>query len=117
MAPKPKPASDAAAKGPDKTESAIPDRRRGAGPSKAFPQERVGESGAYYASPVAANGHIYFTSLDGGAVTVFKAGSDKPELVAKNPKLGDRTAATPAIADAVLFIRTDQHIYAFAKRK
>jgi outer membrane protein assembly factor BamB len=80
-------------------------------------QERVAESGSYYASPVAANGHIYFTSLDGGAVTVLKAGSDKPAVVAKNPKLGERTAATPAIADDVLFVRTDKHLYAFAEKK
>ncbi len=36
----------------------------------------------YYASPVAANGNIYFTSLDDGSITVLKAGSDKPEVSA-----------------------------------
>jgi hypothetical protein len=43
-------------------------------------------------------------------------GSDKPEVVAKNPKLGERTAATPAIAKDVLFVRTDKHLYAFAEK-
>jgi outer membrane protein assembly factor BamB len=76
--------------------------------------ERVAASGRYYASPVAANGHIYFTTLDDGAVTVLKAGSSKPEVVTKNPKLGERVAATPAIADNALYIRTDKHLYAFA---
>ena len=66
---------------------------------------------------MAANGHIYFTSLDDGTVTVLKAGSDKPDVVAKNPKLGERTAATPAIADDTLYIRTDKHLYAFAEKK
>ncbi len=80
-------------------------------------QERVAAAGKYYASPVAANGHIYFTSLDDGTVTVLKAGAEKPEVVATNPKLGERTAATPAIADDVLFVRTDQHLYAFAEKK
>jgi hypothetical protein len=80
-------------------------------------QERVAAPGPYYASPVAANGHIYFTSLQGGAVTVLKAGSPKPEVIAKNPKLGERVAATPAIADNVLYIRTDKHLYAFAENK
>jgi outer membrane protein assembly factor BamB len=80
-------------------------------------QERVAAPGRYYASPVAANGHIYFTSLDGGAVTVLKAGTAKPEVVARNPKLGERVAATPAIADNVLYIRAEKHLYAFAESK
>jgi outer membrane protein assembly factor BamB len=80
-------------------------------------QERVAAAGQYYASPVAANGHIYFTSLQDGTVTVLKAGGEKPEVLATNPKLGERTAATPAIADDALFIRTDKHLYAFAEKK
>ena len=73
-----------------------------------YVQERAAAAGRYYASPVAANGHIYFTTLDDGAVTVLKAGADKPEVVAKNPKLGERVAATPAIADDTLYVRTDE---------
>jgi len=80
-------------------------------------QERAAAAGQYYASPVAANGHIYFTSLQDGTVTVLKAGSEKPEVVATNPKLGERTAATPAIGRDTLFIRTDKHLYAFAEEK
>ena len=80
-------------------------------------QERAAAGGQYYASPVAANGNIYFTSLRDGTVTVVKVGGDKPEVVAKNPELGERTAATPAIADDVLFVRTDKHLYAFAEKK
>ena len=80
-------------------------------------QERAVAAGKYFSSPVAANGHIYFTSLDDGTITVVKAGSDKPEVVAKNPKLGERTAATPAIAEDVLFVRTDKHVYAFAEKQ
>jgi outer membrane protein assembly factor BamB len=80
-------------------------------------QERVAAPGRYYASPVAANGHIYFTSLDDGTVTVLKAASEKPVVMAKNPKLGERTAATPAIADDTLYVRTAAHLYAFAEKK
>jgi outer membrane protein assembly factor BamB len=80
-------------------------------------QERVAAAGQYYASPIAANGYIYFTSLQDGTITVLKAGSDKPEVAATNPKLGERTAATPAIADNALFVRTDKHLYAFAAQK
>lgn len=79
-------------------------------------QERAVASGRYYASPVAANGNIYFTSLDEGIVTVVKAGADKPEVIAKNPKLGEKISATPAIADDSLYIRTAKHLYAFAAK-
>jgi outer membrane protein assembly factor BamB len=79
--------------------------------------ERAAAPGRYYASPVAANGNVYFVSLDDGIVTVLKAGSDKPEIAAKNPALGERVAATPAIADDTLYIRTDKTLYAFAAGK
>jgi hypothetical protein len=62
---------------------------------------------------VAAGGHIYFTSLADGAVTVLEGGSTEPKVVAKNPPLGERVAATPAIADDTLYIRTAGHLYAF----
>jgi outer membrane protein assembly factor BamB len=82
-----------------------------------YVQERALAGGKYYASPVAANGNIYFTSLEDGVITVLKGGASKPEVVAKNPKLGERTAATPAIADNTLYVRTAGHLYAFAATK
>lgn len=80
-------------------------------------QERAIAGGKYYASPVAANGNIYFTSLEDGVITVMKGGSDKPDVIVKNPKLGERTSATPAIADNTLYVRTAGHLYAFAEKK
>jgi outer membrane protein assembly factor BamB len=77
-------------------------------------QKRAIATGSYYASPVAAGGHIYFASLDDGTVSVLKAGSSEPEVLAKNPPLGEKIAATPAIADDTLYIRTAGHLYAFA---
>jgi outer membrane protein assembly factor BamB len=79
--------------------------------------ERAVDAGKYYASPVAANGHIYFTSLADGVVTVLRAGSNAPDVVATNPNLGERVSATPAIADDAIYIRTAGHLYAFAERK
>ena len=79
--------------------------------------QRAVAGGRYYASPVGANGNIYYTSLDDGAVTVLKAGSEKPVVVATNANLGERVAATPAIADDVLYIRTEKHLYAFEARE
>lgn len=79
--------------------------------------ERVAATGSYYASPVAANGYIYLTSLQDGVITVMKAGSPKPDVVVKNPKLGERISATPAIADNTIYVRTEGHLYAFGEKK
>jgi len=79
-------------------------------------QERVAGAGRYYASPVAAGGNIYFTSLETGVITVLKAATDKPVVVAQNPELGERCSATPAIADDALYARTEAHLYAFAAK-
>jgi outer membrane protein assembly factor BamB len=78
-----------------------------------YVQKRAAAPAQYYASPVAANGNIYFTSKDDGAITVLKAGSPKPEVVAENPPLGEHVGATPAIADDTLYVRTAGHLYAF----
>jgi outer membrane protein assembly factor BamB len=80
-------------------------------------QKRAAAAGTYYASPVAAGGHIYFVTLNDGEVTVLKAGSSSAEVVAKNLPLGERVSATPAIADNTLYIRTAGHLYAFAAAK
>ena len=37
-----------------------------------YVQERLGAEGSYYASPVAAEGNIYFTSLEGVITVLFK---------------------------------------------
>jgi len=79
--------------------------------------KRAVAAGRYYSSPVAAAGNIYFTSLDDGAVTVLKGGTTAPEVIVKNPPLGERVAATPAIADNVLYIRSEKHLWAFAPPK
>lgn len=69
--------------------------------------------GRYYASPVAANGNLYFVSLEEGVVTVIKAGGSEPQPVVENPPLGERVSATPAIAGDTLYLRTEGHLYAF----
>ncbi|HEV3340212.1 MAG TPA: PQQ-binding-like beta-propeller repeat protein [Pirellulales bacterium] len=79
-------------------------------------QERLGAAGRYYASPVAANGHVYFTSLENGGLTVLTVGGGKP-TVAHSTELGERCAATPAIADNALYVRTADHLWAFAEKK
>lgn len=75
--------------------------------------EAVGINGVY-ASPVAADGHIYLCGLDRSVVVV--AAGDSPDKVSST-KLDDRIAATPAIADGVIYIRTGKTLYAFADKK
>ncbi len=70
-------------------------------------RERLGGSSGYTASPVAADGRLYFTSEEDG-VRVVKAGP-KFELLAENP-LGEVCLATPAISDGMLFFRTQHHV-------
>lgn len=81
-----------------------------------YVQKRAAANGRYYASPVAANGNIYVVSLDDGTFTVLKAGADKPEVVAENPKLDEKTSATPAIVDNTIYVRTANHLWAFAEK-
>ncbi len=82
-----------------------------------YVQERGVAQGRYYASPVSANGNIYLVTLDDGTFTVLKAGADSPEVIVKNPKLGEKTAATPAIAGDTLYVRTAKTLWAFAEKK
>lgn len=69
-------------------------------------------STTFSASPVAADGKLYFSSEDGD-VYVVKAGNAF-EALAKNA-MGETCMATPAIADGLLFIRTRDHLYCLGK--
>jgi outer membrane protein assembly factor BamB len=73
-------------------------------------QERLGAGGPYYASPVAGDDKVYAASAR-GMVVVLAAGAQLKVLASND--LGERIAATPAIADGKLYIRTDQHLFAF----
>jgi outer membrane protein assembly factor BamB len=67
---------------------------------------------SYYASPVAADGKVFFASR-GGLVSVIKAGGEQ-ELLSVND-LDDEIYATPAIADGRLYVRTRSMLYCFGK--
>ncbi len=67
-----------------------------------------GKSG-FTASPVAADGKLYFTREDGTVYTV-EHGS-KYNLLATN-EMTESCMATPAIADGLLVVRTTKHVYA-----
>jgi hypothetical protein len=64
--------------------------------------------GGFTASPVAADGRLYFTSED-GHVYVVRAGPTF-ELLANNA-MDEVCMATPAISQRMLIVRTKNHVY------
>jgi outer membrane protein assembly factor BamB len=73
-------------------------------------QERVG--GNFSASPVAAEGRIYWVSDEGDTI-VIEAGPEF-KVLARNP-LGEKVQASPAISRGQIFIRTAQHVFCLGK--
>jgi outer membrane protein assembly factor BamB len=63
----------------------------------------------FSASPVAVNGHVFFTN-DEGDTFVLRAGPAF-DLVRVN-RIGERTLASPALVDGRWYIRTDRHLLA-----
>jgi outer membrane protein assembly factor BamB len=72
--------------------------------------ERLG--GNFSASPVYADGRIYFQN-EAGAAFVVKAGKTFA-LLAQND-LAERTLASCAVADNALFIRSESHLWRLGK--
>jgi outer membrane protein assembly factor BamB len=69
-------------------------------------RERLG--GKFSASPIAADGKIYFQSEE-GIGTVIQAGK-KLEVIARNA-MNERVLASYAATNRALFIRTEKHLY------
>ncbi|HEV3438763.1 MAG TPA: PQQ-binding-like beta-propeller repeat protein [Gemmata sp.] len=74
-------------------------------------KERV--KGAFSASPIAGDGKVYCLN-ETGVCTVLKAESNEFDILATND-LGEETLGTPAIANGLIFIRTDKAVYAIGK--
>jgi outer membrane protein assembly factor BamB len=72
----------------------------------------TGAPGAVFASPIAADGNVYF-STEAGAVVVVEPGSDL--TVKQVNDLGEEVYATPAVADGRIYVRTTQALYAFGR--
>ncbi|HYP13963.1 MAG TPA: PQQ-binding-like beta-propeller repeat protein [Bryobacteraceae bacterium] len=73
-----------------------------------------GALGGYSSSPVAADGRIWIASEE-GRVSVIRAGAQW-ELLAVND-LGEGCYATPALSGGVIYLRTDDGLYAFASQQ
>lgn len=69
-------------------------------------KDRIG--GTNVASPITANGNIYFCNEEGDVILIKAA--DEFEIVAKN-KLAEGTRAAPAAAGGRLYLRTFKHLY------
>lgn len=74
-------------------------------------RQRLSGVGNLYASPLVANGHIYFTGRDG--TTVVLKDNDSLEVVAVN-SLNDAIDASPVAVDDQLFLRSWTKLYCFA---
>jgi len=72
------------------------------------------QRGAFSASPVGADGKIYFTG-EKGDIYVVKAGPEF-KLLGVN-EMNETCIATPAISKGTLFFRTRHHIVAIAEEK
>jgi outer membrane protein assembly factor BamB len=68
--------------------------------------------GGYRASPVAAEGRIYFLNTD-GLCTVVSASRRFDRLT--ESQLADKTLASPAVSDGKIFIRGRKSLYCVAK--
>ena len=85
---------------------------READTGKLLYDERLGTLGYYYSSPVAADNRIYVASAE-GVVTVIDGG---PTLnVLATNKLDGAISATPALAGGNIYVRTENHLYAFGE--
>lgn len=78
-------------------------------------RERIKGAGAnYFASPIAADGKVYFAGMT-GKVAVLEA---EPEwAVLSVNDLGDRITATPVVANDRLYIRTKGAMFCFGERR
>ena len=73
-------------------------------------KKRLG--GDHWASPIYADGKLYFTSKQGD-ITVLTASRDKPEELASN-ELNAEFIASPAVAGDSLLLRSTTHLYCIA---
>lgn len=78
------------------------------------PLWREKPAGRFYGSPVYAGGNLYCITTAGDVVVIKAAPSY--ELLAVNP-LGEKSHATPAIADGRIYLRTYSHLISVGPKK
>jgi len=75
-------------------------------------EERLPGGGGYYASPVAADGKVYFAS-EQGVISVLA--NQKEWKVISSHNFHEKIYATPCIESGRMYIRTDKALYCFTK--
>ncbi len=75
---------------------------------ESFYRGRVGAGGAFSASPIAADGCLYFANED-GQVFVVRAGKENVQIAVN--EMGEPVTATPAISNGLTVIRTVRAVY------
>jgi len=71
-------------------------------------------AGRFYGSPVWVDGNVYCITTD-GEIVVLKA-APIYQLIAVNP-LGEKSQATPAVADGKMYLRTYSHLISIGGKK
>lgn len=72
-------------------------------------QEKLGK---HHASPVSADGLVYFLN-DDGVMNVIKPGKEFVRVA--QSELGETAYASPAVSQGQLFVRGDKHLFCFGK--
>ena len=72
--------------------------------------ERLGTPGAYFSSPLYANGNIFLCSFN-GIITIISEGKDIK--IINQVDLDERIGASPVALNDKLYVRTISHLYAF----
>ena len=73
---------------------------------------RVGIGNAFSASPIAADGRLYFAN-DDGQVYVVRAGKQYVQI--KVNEMAEPITATPAISDGLMVVRTVRAVYGIGR--
>ena len=76
-------------------------------------RERLGDSGHYSASPVIADGHLYFAS-NRGQISVAKTG-DEIGIVSQH-ELGEPVYVTPTLDENTIYLRGGKHLWTLRRK-
>lgn len=80
-----------------------------------YTTQRLGVMGDYYVSPTLAGDRIFVGAISGTMLVLDAKATDKPVVLSKI-ELGEYLAASPAIVDAQIYIRTKEHLVALGAR-